>query len=120
MAAAVIKTANKQYKLTDKQRDRVKKYYAQVLCDASKCEHTVFGIEDVYKRQSNDWLYPLDDLIADKSITDDALLDLDGLMQSSVDAQRYEDKLYGLSLIHILETGAEHRKTARQSWMRLP
>ena len=45
MAAAVIKTANKQYKLTDKQRDRVKKYYAQVLCDASKCEHTVFGIE---------------------------------------------------------------------------
>ena len=61
---------------------------------------------------SNDWLYPLDDLIADKSITDDALLDLDGLMQSSVDAQRYEDKLYGLpvcslttllylSLIHI-------------------
>ena len=27
---------------------------------------------------SNDWLYPLDDLIADKSITDDALLDLDG------------------------------------------
>ena len=38
---------------------------------------------------SNDWLYPLDDLIADKSITDDALLDLDGLMQSSVDAQRY-------------------------------
>ena len=42
------------------------------------------------------WLYPLDDLIADKSITDDALLDLDGLMQSSVDAQRYEDKLYGL------------------------
>ena len=34
MAAAVIKTANKQYKLTDKQRDRVKKYYAPVLCDA--------------------------------------------------------------------------------------
>lgn len=45
MAAAVIKTANKQYKLTDKQRDRVKKYYAPVLCDASKCEHTVFRIE---------------------------------------------------------------------------
>ena len=50
---------------------------------------------------SNDWLYPLDDLIADKSITDDALLDLDGLMQSSVDAQRYEDKLYGLPVCSL-------------------
>ena len=38
---------------------------------------------------SNDWLYPLDDLIADKTTTDVALLDLDVFMPSSVDAQRY-------------------------------
>lgn len=50
---------------------------------------------------SNDWLYPLDDFIADKSITDDALLDLDGLMQSSVDAQRYNGNLYGLPVCSL-------------------
>lgn len=50
---------------------------------------------------SNDWLYPLDDFIADKTITDDALLDLDGLMQSSVDAQRYDGKLYGLPVASL-------------------
>lgn len=50
---------------------------------------------------SNDWLYPLDDFIADKSITDDALLDLDGLMQSSVDAQRYDGHLYGLPVCSL-------------------
>lgn len=50
---------------------------------------------------ANDWLYPLDDLIADKSITDDALLDMDGLLPSSVDAQRYEDQLYGLPVCSL-------------------
>ena len=50
---------------------------------------------------SNDWLYPLDDFIADKTITDDALLDLDGLMKSSVDAQRYDGKLYGLPVASL-------------------
>ena len=37
---------------------------------------------------SNDWLYPLDDLIADKSITDDALLDLDGSLQWTLNGTR--------------------------------
>ena len=50
---------------------------------------------------SNGWLYPLDDFIADKTITDDALLDLNGLMESSVEAQRYDGKLYGIPVCSL-------------------
>jgi len=50
---------------------------------------------------SNDWLYPLDDFIADKSITNDELLNLDGLMPSSVEAQKYNDTLYGLPVCSL-------------------
>ena len=50
---------------------------------------------------SNGWLTPLDDFIADKTITDDQILDIDGLMTSSVDAQRYQDKLYGIPVASL-------------------
>jgi ABC-type glycerol-3-phosphate transport system substrate-binding protein len=47
---------------------------------------------------SNGWLYPVDDFIADKSITNDTALDMGSLMASSVDALRYNGKLYGLPI----------------------
>lgn len=50
---------------------------------------------------SNDWLFPLDDFIADKSITDDEVLALDGLAESSLEAQRYDGKLYGLPVCSL-------------------
>ncbi|GHV44276.1 sugar ABC transporter substrate-binding protein [Spirochaetia bacterium] len=50
---------------------------------------------------SNGWLYPVDSLLADKSVTNDSLLDMGNLMTSSVDALRYEGKLYGIPVASL-------------------
>jgi ABC-type glycerol-3-phosphate transport system substrate-binding protein len=55
----------------------------------------VYG-ESLIQFTGNDWLEPLDAYIADKSITNDAVLQLDDFSQGPLEACRYQGKLYGL------------------------
>ncbi|MDR0655824.1 MAG: sugar ABC transporter substrate-binding protein [Treponema sp.] len=57
----------------------------------------VYG-ESLIQFTGNDWLEPLDAYIADKSITNDALLQLDDFSEGPLEACRYQGKLYGLPI----------------------
>lgn len=57
----------------------------------------VYG-ESLMQFTGNDWLEPLDDYIADKSITNDSLLQLSDFSEGPLEACRYQGKLYGLPI----------------------
>ncbi len=55
----------------------------------------VFG-ESLPQYLENDWLRPIDDLIADKSLTDDSVLNMEDLISGPVEACKYKGSLYGI------------------------
>jgi multiple sugar transport system substrate-binding protein len=55
----------------------------------------VFG-ESLPQYLENDWLLPIDDLVADKNLTDDNVLNIDDFSNGPLEACRYNDKLYGI------------------------
>lgn len=57
-----------------------------------------FG-EKMNQYLKGDWLYPLDDLMADKSLTDDKLLAFDDFMERPVNFAKKDGKLYGIPVL---------------------
>lgn len=62
--------------------------------------HDVYYIygESMLQFVENGWLSPLDDLVADKNLTDDALLDIGSFSEGALGACRYDGQLYGLPI----------------------
>lgn len=62
--------------------------------------HDVYYIygESMLQFAENGWLASLEDMIANKSITDDEILDLDSFSEGPLNACRFDNRLYGLPI----------------------
>ncbi|MFC4600560.1 sugar ABC transporter substrate-binding protein [Cohnella hongkongensis] len=81
----------------------IQNYFDKVMVELSTGSDAydlfyVFG-EKISQYVDGGWLNPLDELIADKTLTDDQLLDKDDFMERAVTSGTFDGQLYGIPVL---------------------
>jgi ABC-type glycerol-3-phosphate transport system substrate-binding protein len=81
----------------------IQNYFDKVMVELSTGSSAydlfyVFG-EKISQYVNGDWLNPLDELIADKVLTDDQVLAMDDFMERAVTSGTFDGKLYGVPVL---------------------